>query len=286
MALSYFIPTVWSETLYRELDREYIAVKNCSRDFEGDIKNVGDTVKIVGVSPVSVFNYTKNTDMSAPEELTDSVRTLQINVAKAFNFAIDDIDKAQATPKLMKEAMHVAASALANEADKYVYGLYSGVAADQTMTVTGLSTSDVINALLEVKQKMLENDVAGNEEIILEVPPAVASKIVKARILNGTDNTEALDKGCIGTFMGFKVYVSNNIRSSNVSENGETLKYYKCFARTKRAITFAEQLNEIEAYRPELRFADAVKGLHLYGAKIVYPKELLLLNVNVAASDD
>ncbi len=144
----------------------------------------------------------------------------------------------------------------------------------------------MIDPLLEVKQNMLETDVAGNEEIILEVPPVVASKIVKARILNGTDNTETLDRGCIGTFMGFKVYVSNNIRSSNVSENGETLKYYKCFARTKRAITFAEQLNEIEAYRPELRFADAVKGLHLYGAKIVYPKELLLLNVNVASSDD
>ena len=46
MALSYFIPTVWSETLYRELDREFVAVKNCSRDFEGDIKNVGDTVKL------------------------------------------------------------------------------------------------------------------------------------------------------------------------------------------------------------------------------------------------
>ena len=123
--------------------------------------------------------------------------------------------------------------------------------------------------LLEVKQKMLENDVAGNEEIILEVPPAVASKIVKARILNGTDNTETLDRGCIGTFMGFKVFVSNNIKSANVTSGGETLKYYKCFARTKRAITFAEQINEIEAYRPELRFADAVKGLHLYGAKIV-----------------
>ena len=58
---------------------------------------------------------------------------------------------------------------------------------------------------------------------------------------------------------------------------------FKCFARTKRAITFAQQLNEIEAYRPELRFADAVKGLHLYGAKIVYPKEIILINISVGA---
>ena len=98
MALNYFIPTVWSETLYRELDREYVAVKNCNRDYEGDIKNVGDTVKIVGVSPITVFDYTKNTNMHAPYELSDTEKTLTINKAKAFNFAIDDIDKAQATP--------------------------------------------------------------------------------------------------------------------------------------------------------------------------------------------
>ena len=278
MALSYFIPTVWSETLYRELDREYVAVKNCSRDFEGDIKNVGDTVKIVGVSPISVFDYTKNTNMSAPAELTDTQRTLTIEKAKAFNFAIDDIDRAQATPKLMKEAMHLAASALANEADKYVFSLHSQVAAANTKTVTGLTSSNVVDMLLDVKQKLLENDVPGNEEIILEVPPVVASAIIKAKIVSGTDNTDVLDQGCIGKFLGFKIYVSNNVATATVS----SVTHYKCFARTKRAITFAEQLNEIEAYRPELRFADAVKGLHLYGAKIVYPKELLLIDVTVA----
>ena len=45
--------------------------------------------------------------------------------------------------------------------------------------------------------------------------------------------------------------------------------------RTKRAVAFAEQLSEIEAYRPEMRFSDAVKGLHLYGAKVIYPTELV-----------
>ncbi|MBO4422089.1 MAG: hypothetical protein J5879_01515 [Clostridia bacterium] len=278
MALNYFIPTVWSETLYRELDREYVAVKNCSRDYEGDIKNVGSTVKIVGVSPINVFDYTKNTDMSAPSELTDTERLLTINAAKAFNFAIDDIDRAQATPKLMKEAMRVAASALANEADKYVFNLYRNVTGANTITVTGLDSDGVIDMLLSVRQKLLEQNVPGNEDIILEVPPVVASLILKAKILNGTDNTETLDKGCIGTFLGFKIYVSNNVMYETVS----SVKHYKCFARTKRAITFAEQINEIEAYRPELRFADAVKGLHLYGAKIVYPKELVLVDITTA----
>ena len=54
---------------------------------------------------------------------------------------------------------------------------------------------------------------------------------------------------------------------------------HKCIARTGRAIAFAEQLSEINAYRPEKRFADAVKGLHLYGAKVVYPNEMVTIAV-------
>lgn len=273
MALSYFIPKVWSETLYRELEKEYIGVKNCSRDFEGDIKSIGDTVKIIGINPISVFDYEKNTDMTAPEELSDSERSLVIDRAKGFNFLIDDIDKAQSTPKLMQEAMSIAASALSDEADKYIYSLYSSVSAENTVKATSLKSDGVIDLLLGVRQSLLENNVSGNEEIILEVSPAVAAKIIKAKIVNGTSNESELDKGCIGTFLGFRVYVSNNIVKSGDA--------YKCFARTKRAIAFAEQINEVEAYRPEKRFADAVKGLHLYGAKIVYPKELMLLDITL-----
>ena len=92
-----------------------------------------------------------------------------------------------------------------------------------------------------------------------------------------TDNTDALENGCIGSIGGCKVFVSNNIYTLE-SEGGAV---HKCIARTKRAIAFAEQLSEIDAYRPELRFADAVKGLHLYGAKVVYPKEMVLLDLNV-----
>ena len=273
MAITQFIPTVWSETLYRQLDKEYIAVKNCSREFEGDIKNMGDTVKIIGLNPINVFDYTKNTDMSAPGELSDNVRMLTVNRAKAFNFVIDDIEAAQTSPVIMKEAMRVAASALSNEADKYIYSLYSTVPTENVIKSTALTSDGVLDLLLNAQQKLLEKNVPGNEEIVLEVPPCVAAKIIKAKIMNGTSNEEELDKGCIGKFLGFRIYVSNNIVNAQ--------NYHKCFARTKRAIAFAEQINEVEAYRPEKRFADAVKGLHLYGAKVVYPDEILVLDISV-----
>ena len=121
MAISNFISTVWSESLLTALDKKYIGVANCSREYEGDIKNRGDRVKICGVGPVTLFNYTKNTDFaSGAETLSDTAMTLLIDQAKAFNFQIDDVDRAQSNPKLMNEAMKTAAAALATAADSYV----------------------------------------------------------------------------------------------------------------------------------------------------------------------
>lgn len=278
MAIADFIPTVWSETLYKELEGEYIAVKNCNRDFEGEIRGKGDTVKICGIDPITVFSYSKNTDFTSTLQTLDSnTRSLVIDTAKAFNFQIDDIDRAQANPKLMRFAMREAASALAAEADKKVFGLYSLVSADQTITKTAVTTSGMVDILLAAREKLYAGNVNSSSDIVLEVSPAVASRILKAKIINQSDNSDCLEKGYIGTFLGFKIYVSNNVCSATSA--------YKCLARTTRAIAFAEQINSVEAYRPEKRFADAVKGLHLYGAKIIYPEELVLLDLTLAATD-
>jgi len=280
MAINDFLATIWSETLYKSLDKEYVAVKNCNREFEGEIKNCGDRVKVMGIDPINVFNYTKNTDFAANLQTLDSnQRTMYIDQNKAFNFQIDDIDRAQQNPKLMKFAMEEAANALANAADKYVFGLYSGVTNDRIVTKADAKSANIIDILLELRERMLVDNVSASVNSVLEVSPAVAAKIAKAKILNSTDNAAELSNGFVGSLLGFDIYVSNNIADEVVS----TKKYFKCFARTRRAIAFAEQINGIEAYRPEKRFADAVKGLHLYGAKIIYPNELLLLNINVAA---
>ncbi|MBQ9113035.1 MAG: hypothetical protein IJY08_05585 [Clostridia bacterium] len=276
MAITNFIPTIWSENLYRELDKQYIAVANCNREFEGDIKNMGAVVKICGVGSVNISDYTKNTDMSTPQALSYTVRELTIDQAKYFNFQIDDIDRAQSTPKLMEAAMSVAASALANEADKYIYGLYED--ANTSVRYDSVTADNVIDYIIEARQKLYENNVCDASNVVIEVSPAIASLILKAKAELATDNTAALDAGYLGSIAGCKVYVSNNI----VVEEDTDGFYHKCFVRTKRAIAFAEQLSEIDAYRPEKRFADAVKGLHLYGAEIVYPGELVLLDMGIA----
>ena len=275
MAITNFIPTVWSENLYQELDKKYIGVANCNRDFEGEIREKGNTVRICGVGEVIVSEYTKNSNMNSPATLSDTARDLTINQAKYFNFQIDDIDRAQSSPKLMEAAMKNAASALANDADRYVYSLYGQ--AGSSIKCEDVNVNNIINLIIDARTKLFNNNVANPEDIVIEVTPDIAGLIMKAKVSLSTDNTDVMEAGCIGAIGGCKIFVSNNVKKVE----GDAGYEHKCLARTKRAIAFAEQLSEIDAYRPELRFADAVKGLHLYGAKVVYPKEMVLLDLNV-----
>ncbi len=275
MAITNFIPNIWSESLYEALDAQYIGVANCSREYEGDIKACGSVVKICGVGDVNIETYVKNSDMMSAQTLSDTVRELTINRAKYFNFQIDDIDRAQALPKLMEAAMKVAARGLANEADAYVYSLYENAASFVRNDL--VSVDNIVDTIIDAKQKLYENNVSDASEIVLEVSPAVATLLFKAKAALTTDNTGLLETGCIGSIAGCKVFVSGNI----VVEGDIDVDYHKCVMRTKRAIAFAEQLSEIDAYRPEKRFADAVKGLHLYGAAVVYPNEMVLLDLGI-----
>ena len=272
MAITNFIPTVWSENLLTALDKKYIGVANCSRDYEGDIKNQGSVVKICGVGAITVSDYTKDTDMSSPQALEDTVTELVIDQAKFFNFQIDDVEKTQCTPKLMEAAMKSAAAAVADQADKYVYSLYEGSA--NSVYHSDLYDGTLVDSILRARQILYENNVSDSTDVVLEVSPIVASVILKEKLAHG-DN-EVLNNGYLGSIAGCKIFVSNNIVKTT-TDMGDIK--YKCMMRTTRAIAFAEQISEIEAYRPEKRFADALKGLHLYGAKVVYPKEMVTLDI-------
>ena len=269
MAISNFIPTIWSETLYHELDKAYVGVAHCNREYEGDITEKGNRVRICGISPVTVGNYTKNTDIGAPSALTDFYLDLDINRAKYFNFQIDDIELAQSTPHVMEAALKSAANALALEAEQYVYNL----AGESQYSIRNLhpTVDNIINTIIDARTYLLKSGVTDPSDIVIEVAPEIAGLILKAKVMLSTDNTETLENGCIGSIAGCKIYATPCVPIIEEDSN----IYACCIARTRRAIAFAEQLSEIEAYRPANRFADAMKGLHLYGAKVVYPQEIV-----------
>lgn len=281
MAIKNFIPSVWSESLYKSLARQHIAAAHCNRTYEGDIRQKGNSVKICGVSNITVSDYEKNTNMNDPQTLGDLARELVINQAKYFNFQIDDIDHTQANPGLMELAIKKAAHALANEADKYIFSLYNDAGISHHLVTK--SGTEIIQSILKMKTMMMEYDVMEPSDLVIEVSPAIAKLLLETKSEMVTDNSEQIERGCIGSIYGSKVYISNNIAQEKTDVGNMA---YHCLIRSKRAIAYAEQLSEIEAYRPELRFADAVKGLLLYGAKVVYPAEIVDLKIELGSPSD
>ncbi len=278
MAINNFIPTVWSEKLWRELDRQLIGAAHCSREYEGEIKEKGNKVKIIGIDKVPIHNYTKNSNMGNPSVLNEAVRELVIDQAKYFNFQIDDIDKTQGIPNVMDSVVKSAAKSLASVADQYIFSLYED--AGYILETSNQDLDEMMNMFLAARTILYRNDVNNDDDLVLEVTPDVATLILKSKIKLESDNVQQLENGCIGKLFGVKVFVSNNVATDyNTSGSDAPDGYHKCIMRTKRAIAYASQLSEIEAYRPELRFADAVKGLHLYGAKVIYPEEMVTIDI-------
>ena len=276
MAIKNFIPTVWSETLVKELNNRYIGVDHCIRDYEGDISECGSVVKILGVNDISLYDYIKDRNAENLDEIDLNERTLEINKAKYFNFMIDDIDRAQSVPGIMEEAMRKAAAALANDADKTVFSTIATHNGSELALSTAYGISNVnksIDVIFEAREALYKNGVGSDEEVFLEIAPEVATAITKANIALSTSNAESIKNGYLGSLAGCKIYITNNLHP--LKEDNFDARV--CVMRTKRAVAFAEQLSEIEAYRPEKKFADAVKGLHLYGSKVIYPKEIAKL---------
>jgi len=288
MALDNFIPVIWSARLLARLQKAlvYGQAGVVNRDYEGEIADVGDTVRINSIGPVSIFPYVKNTDMPAPETLNDAAQMLTIDQAQAFNFQVDDIDRAQQKPKVMDEAMREAGYALADVADQYLAGLMWQAAPATSMLGAIGSPVDIgyganemspYIALLRLGRFLDEKNIprAGRWAI---VPPWFEEYLVMdGRIVgSGADaaDTRAVN-GRVGRAAGFDILVSNNVPFLPGGTE------YKIVAGTSLATSYAEQINKVEAYRPQLRFADAVKGLHLYGAKVVRPEALALLVADI-----
>lgn len=279
MSKKNFIPQIWAEDIQRERDDLLIAAKLCNRDYEGEIKEVGDRVKINGISRPTISDYDDENGLNTFERLQDQSTMLEITQAKAFHFYIGDIDKRQSKGDLMDAEKKEAAAALAEAMDTYVYSLYGDAGISQTKT--GVTSANVLSLITGVLTKLYENKVPRNETIYLEASPAFIEKLTLAQVLYNTDNTDIITSGLAGKLKMFnvEVYMSTNIKNDNA--NGDYI-----FFRTKKAISIADQIKEIRAYEPSNYFGEAVKGLQVYGAKVVRPAELAVVKVKYGAESN
>ena len=281
MAINNFIPEVWSARLLSSLKKSLVFAGPgvANRDYEGDIRQSGDTVRITSISRPTIGDYVKNSTTITPETLTDAQRSLLISQSKYFAFEVDDIDMRQAANggALMNEAASEAAYGLADVADQYVAGLYTEVQAANAISTTAITDpAKAVKGLLDLKTKLDVADVPTQGRYVV-VPPWYLNLLLQSDLFARVDasgTSEGLRNGTVGRAWGFDVMMSNNC----VLITGDD---YAVMAGVPGAISFAEQIVKVEAYRPESAFSDALKGLHLYGAKVVRPDALAVLPASV-----
>ena len=282
MSVANFIPTIWSARLLRHLDKRHVYLNLLNRDYEGEIKNFGDTVKVNQIGNVTIKDYTKGEDIEAPEDLSGNHQELKIDQAKYFNFAVEDVDNAQTNPKLMDKAMERAAYGMNDVVDAFAANLLAiNVHADNTIgndTTPKVPTKDTAyDFLVDLGVKLTEANVPTVGRWVV-VPAWYHGLLLKDErfVGNGTDYNKAiLEGGEVGKAAGFTVYDSNNVPNTAKTK-------YKIIGGTDEAGSYAEQILSTEAYRPEKRFSDAVKGLHVYGAKVFQSKCIAVLTANPA----
>ena len=277
MAITTFIPELWSARLLYALDKSHVAANLVNRNYEGQIRQQGDTVHINSIGTVTVNNYTRNTDIEDPEVLTTTDQTLTIDQSKYFNFQIDDVDAAQAAGDMMDTAMQRAAYALNDVSDAFLLKtIAAGVDTNNKVGGTGslvtLTSDNIYENIVALKTKLDKANVPTAGRYIVVPPEIHALLLLDDRFVKASDAGTAnatLLNGEVGRVAGFTVYMSNNVYYST--------DHWQIVASTSYSTTFAEQIVSTEAYRMEKRFADAVKGLHVYGAKVTDGKAVAVL---------
>ena len=260
-----FIPTIWSARLLANLDKALVALQFVNRDYEGEITAYGDTVKINQMGNVTIKDYT-GADIDDPEEIDSTQITLTIDQAKYFNFAVKDVDKAQANVNLLDGAMGRASYGMADAIDQDIFGQYAnaGIKVGTAEAPTVIDTpAAAYDALVDLGIKLDEKNVPKAERKVV-LPPWFFGLLAKdARF---TRDLNILANGVVenATVGRFQLLQSNNLTT-------ETNGAVHALAGTTQAISFANQVVETEAYRPEKNFSDAVKGLNVWGRKVVQP---------------
>ena len=268
MAVTNFIPTIWSKQILDDLEVECKLVPNCWKEYEGDAKHAG-SVKILGIGDVTIGDYDK-TDIDI-QEVSDKGQILTIDQAKYFAFVFDNVDKAQSVPGLMEGTRAEGIRGLAVARDTFVANLIK--TGTHISTATDLTEEAVKEAVDDGLVKLKERNC--NEEMVIELTPAAAMAFLNSLTIKSTDNPEYIKKGVIGYYHGCKVIESNNLAK-------DTTHAY-CAIRAKKAIAFVGQLEKVEAMPMERRFGDLVKGLDVYGGKVIDDNRLQVIKVPVSA---
>jgi len=260
MSILNAIPELWNAAMMDEMQKSHVYGKICRCNIDAPIKKQGDAVHISGIGDIDIGSY--NGGDIHLQSLTDAGVTLRITEADYFNFIVDDVDAIQSNSALMAEATKKSAYKMKDKADAFIYDTMVANAALSGPTEETLDVTAAISNIAEMDLLLKEAEVP-KEQRWITMPHWMGTKLLLAGIYHAQDL-----KGNINGFV-------TNVLGPDLYESGQNAATV-ILAGSYGAVAYAEQIIETEAYKPEKRFGDALKGLHVYGAKVVKPNELAI----------
>lgn len=294
-----FIPQVWSAKLQAKFydASTFNAISNT--DYEAEIKSMGDKVVIRTIPDISVTPYV------AGQTLTYEVpasANIELNIDKGFKYAfqLNDVLEHQADVNLMEMFSNDAGEQLRTDIDRECFlatfnqgdAANSGATAGKNSASYNLGTDDVpfaltpstILPLIISMSSVLDEQNIPNDSRFLVISPADRQILMQSNLANAQfigDSQSILRNGRIGMIDRFTVYVSNLLPTGNAGEAWGTSEVQAGAAKRRaivfghtKAIAFAAQITKTETLRNQNDFGDLVRGLQVYGRKVVFPKGL------------
>lgn len=287
MSVANFIPELWNAAIQVPYQKNLIYGQStvANNAWMGTITGVGDTVHISSLTAPTIRDYDKDADITV-EDVASTVTTLNINQGKYFAFRVNDVDKVQAAGDFQGPATEAAGIGLRDNADTYL----AGVLKDGALSANKLGTLQVVNddpakagtdqttafkTLVLLAEKLNAQSVPTAGRYVVVGPKTYSALLMDPRFtrVDASGNDQGLRNGIVGKAVGFEVLVSNNVPSTSGRE--------LAIAGVPDAFAFASQIVETEALRSEPRFADLVRGLHVFGAAVARPEGIATADLNI-----
>jgi hypothetical protein len=287
-----FIPEIWSGKLLVKFYAATVLAAICNTDYEGEIKDVGDKVIIRQVPDITIRDYSKNQTLQI-ERPEAANKELVIDKAKYFNFICDDIDKHQTDLALMDSWSKDASQQMKITVDTgFLADVYSDAhASNKGVTAGAISSSydlgasgdphqltkaNILETIVDCGSVLDEQNIPAEDRWMI-LPAWACGMILKSDLKDASlsgDGTSMLRNGRIGMIDRFEIFNSNLINTGT-----DTYTVYDCMAGHKSAISFAAQMTKMESLRAESTFGTLVRGLNVYGYKVLKTEALVHLYI-------
>jgi len=286
-----FSPIIYSQKVQKFFRTASVVEAITNTDYAGEIENFGDTVNIIKEPTITVSAYSRGAVVDTQDIVDDQIQ-LVVDQANAFSFKVDDIEERHSHVNFESIATSSGAYALKNEYDKnviaamvagvsssspdHLLGADSGSGQDQDVGF-GSSEVDPVDTISKHNRLLNAADVPEENRWFLAGPEFVEqlgqanSKLMS----DTTGNAAPLRNGKVlsGKIMNMDVYMTNNFAASSTSN------FFKVLGGHMSSTATANHIAKIEVIRHPESFSDVVRGLHVFGRKVLRDNALVLSHI-------